>query len=395
MHPLSSLLVLGAIAPFTLGYAVRGRVLAIDVPEPVLQERGVPVCNVIQGFVNLLKAKGATSFCSSYLDIQTITVTASATVQTYTTTTTTIQETVTATVTAATEAISFSETIVTATLPTTVSTNTIIVPSTSIVYSTPVAATTTTTIYYTAGVAKPRAVELEERAIQLPPYVAGFASAAISSGCSCLSIPTPTTTVTTTSTNPNTIQTQTTKTETDTKYVTLTVSTTITAGVITYTPVTAQTTSTNVVISTSTLPQQTTTVTTTVTIRPQCTAILSGKRLYEAIGSNRILAAYNPTNEARVPGDGTMETTQSACCELCYNYPGCIYYSVVPPTSTGQLAICRQFYNFQPVPEGVTPMCPQGRPSYGTTLINRRGTYEVNKAYGIGPCLGLEPPVPA
>ncbi|RVD88089.1 uncharacterized protein DFL_002287 [Arthrobotrys flagrans] len=371
------------------GAMIDRRGLVSNSVSSLLEERGLSFCEPIQKIVSLLKVQQATAFCSSYLNIQTISIPATQVVQTYVTTTATVEETVTATVTAATDVLTFAETEVIATLPTTVATNTFVVDSTTTVFSTPAAKTVTTTTYTTAVAAK-RDVDLEKRNLKLPPYIAGFAPTVISKACSCLELPTPTVTVTATSVNPNTIQTQITKTETNTKYVTLTVSTTDTAKITTYTPVTSTLTSTNVVTTTSVLPEETLTRTETLAFRPQCTGLLAKSKLVEYIVSPGRRAGYTPTGEPELPGDGASEYTHSLCCEMAYEMKDCLFAAVL--SKNGGPWICRRYWAADAAPSGVSEQCPNGRAG-GDYIGPRVGTYEIYRSNIVGPCLGYDMPV--
>ncbi|KAK6506916.1 hypothetical protein TWF481_005374 [Arthrobotrys musiformis] len=384
-----------SISPLASAIVIKGAMIDRNPPilnplsSPDLEERGLSFCEPIQKVVSLLKVQQATAFCSSYLNIQTVSVPATQVVQTYLTTTATIDETVTQTVTAATDVLTFAETQVIATLPTTVATSTLVVASTTTVFSTPPAKTVTTTTYTTAFAAK-RDMEIEARNIQIPPFIAGFAPPAISKACSCLELPTPTITVTSTSVNPNTIQTQTTKTETNTKYVTVTVSTTNTAKITTYTPVTSTFTSTNVVTTTSVLPEETVTRTKSTPFRPECTSLLAKSKLVQYIVTPGRRAAYSPLNEPKVPGDASSEYTQSLCCEMAYTVTDCLSAAVLPDNAGGW--ICRRYYAYDAAPSGVSELCPKGRPA-GDSIGPRVGAYELYKSNIVGPCLGYTMPL--
>ncbi|KAF3939574.1 hypothetical protein ABW19_dt0201026 [Dactylella cylindrospora] len=292
-----------------------------------LQERDIPVCSAIKAFVSLLKANKATPFCSEFLNIQTVSIPFTETTQAYTTSTSTIETTVTTTVAAATEVLSLQETRVVLTLPTTVVTSTIPAQYLSTIYVTPTPVVVTSTQYYTSTAVKARDVELDERGVNIPLFLRGFAGSAISKGCSCLDIPTPSVTFTATATQSHTIQTQITEIKTNTHYVTVTTRTTATVPATSYAPVTALTTSTSTVFTTSTLPASTITSTFSIPFRPQCTGLLAKKKLVQWVATNGRRGAYSPRNDFALPGNGADEITHSICCESAYKTPDALYFA--------------------------------------------------------------------
>ncbi|KAK6362077.1 hypothetical protein TWF730_005775 [Orbilia blumenaviensis] len=398
-----SLTLPGAIIVASMGSLASGMVinaaridhspLVSDLFPLDLEERGLPVCGSIQNFVDVLKINKATAFCSSFLDIKTVSVPATQVIDTYVTATATVTETVTKTTTDATEIISFTESAtVTAATTKTIFTHDIELTTVYITQA-PYTVRRDATTYTTPLPAK-RSVDAEKESVKLPPFVAGFASRAISKACFCLELPTPTVTVTSTSVRSNTIQTQITKTETDIKHETLTIRTTDTKALTHWSP----TVTTTVTSTTSTVPivaylprsTITTTVTTTLAFRPQCTGILEKPKLHKQIflEGNRGIAWF-AEGDLQVPD--TSEYSHGICCESGYSSANVAYVSI---TRTGdQSWTCRRYFPISRLfGAPTTEQCPFGRGSRDQAL-GRHGTYADGISYIVGPCLGVDAPV--
>ncbi|KAK6513238.1 hypothetical protein TWF506_009398 [Arthrobotrys conoides] len=329
-----------------------------------------------------LSANSATSFCSEYLGIETATISQTETSQTFTIATTTIDVFISTTETVVTETIALTVTTTDATRPTTVATSTSIINLASTVTTYPFTVTFITSTWYTSSTVKKRGIPIIETTASVPAYLVGFAPPAISSGCSCLDIPTPSISVTETTYVPSTISTVVIRTVTNTINATLTVSTTSTLAVTSYVPATLITAATSLSI-------QTVSATTTVTVtrsfayRPQCTAILSGQKLYNGV---QPLRQYTyPFSTTPIQNSLGGEDTFSQCCEQCYAVPDCAqFYAYAATLSTWR---CQIIFSTTSVTTRISPLCPKGVvPSEGVS--GRTGTFTPGLSRGIGPCYG-------
>ncbi|KAK6339929.1 hypothetical protein TWF718_009318 [Orbilia javanica] len=363
---------------------------AIAIASPISLQKRAPEYCISGGFSRyaaLFSVNSATAFCSEFLAIPTITVSATETLQTYTTVTTTVDQYEATTQTVSTQTLWTTISTTVATAPTTVATSvtTSVRVSTSTV--TPATVTTTITAWYTLGVAK-RGEPAAKRAAETPNFVYGVAPIAVSSACSCLEIPTPSVTVTETAYNPNTINTQVTKTITNTVHATLTVSSTSTVRLTSYVPITSISTYISNTITTVTAATPTFTSTISSAFRPQCTAILSRPKLYTAIQPRRSWSY--PFATTGIPNGGLNEQTFSQCCELCYRTPDCGQYYTFQRTPNDWQ--CQIIYSYNTVSSGVSAQCPKGRVD-GEGVTGPAVWTASNQARGIGPCYGYDIPV--
>ncbi|KAK6523385.1 hypothetical protein TWF281_001365 [Arthrobotrys megalospora] len=377
-----------AVSTIILGLA---QLATLATASPLLHQKRAPGYCESGGISRLADfliadAPTATSFCSEFLAIPTITVPATQTIETYTTLTQTIDKFETRTETIATNTLRFTVTTTVATVPTVVATSSITRTDTLTSTVTPARVTTTTTVWYTRRPAKRDGIE--KRALPTPTYLLGFSGPAISSACRCLDIPTPSVTATQTVYDPKTVETSVTKTVTNAVFATLTISTTTTISVTSYVPVT-----TTLTFSTNTLTTVTgTTPTSTVTIssayRPQCTALLSRPKLYTAIQPKR---SYSyPFATTLIPGGGNDEDTFSKCCELCYSSPNCAQFYTYNSGSQGYR--CQIISSYTQVNSGITAQCPLGRLT-NEGVSGPAAWTPSNQARGIGPCYGYDVPI--
>ncbi|EPS42166.1 hypothetical protein H072_3953 [Dactylellina haptotyla CBS 200.50] len=361
-----------------------GRDLDSNIDANLYKRIAPPYCGSggFSRFASVLVANSASSFCSGYLSIQTVSIPVTDTLQTYKTATATIDEYKSTTVVVATRTSYFTVSTTVNTVPTTVATR--VTSSTSTITSriTPPATTETTTVWYTPGVAK-----RDGPGTSLPRYVAGFAPPAISSGCSCLDIPTPSTTGTEYVYHTNTVPEQVTRTITNTIESTLTISTTSTIKVTFYVPVTSISTSVIRTTTTVTVPTPTSTSTISSAIRPQCTAILAKQKIFVSVNVQR--SYIYPFTTTHIGTNGG-ENSYSQCCELCYRSTNCAFYYLYPAQTTDWR--CQIISSYSQVNQGITAQCPLGRlTTEGAS--DPRGAWALDQPRGIGPCFGFTVPV--
>ncbi|KAK3373653.1 hypothetical protein B0T24DRAFT_703457 [Lasiosphaeria ovina] len=334
------------------------------IPKP----KPVDECKAVNIVVDVLKLNKATPFCSSFLSIKTSTATAYATV-----TSTSTKQVQGPTITSTDYLPPITATSVAGQLVTETTTVTGEAVSTiSGVTTTTSTAWTTTTVYYSLGVnGRKRSPDADISALpiaprgapKLPPFVAAFASSAISKACSCLSIPTPVATVTL-GTTATAIATAT--------------GPPVTVAVSLGTTTTLHSTS----LSTSTATAHTTTTVLTTqysTASAVVTSTATVSRL--AVCSPGPNAPYNKPlgYPSRLDLDSSQHPTDlpdaQTCCESCYARQNCVAASFLASQGTCFFAIAVSSAGTSPAPPQLGDRCPLGVGGNGITSPGQGGSW--------------------
>jgi len=346
------------LLPTTLASMQIAKVLVFGLPlvaaSPAFPGEKCKVAKI----VSILKLNKATSFCSSFLGIETSTATAYATV-----TTTSTKEidgpTVTSTTYLAhitsTNVVSQTDTATVTVMEETMSTISGVITETS-------TDETTTTVIYSLGV-NGRKRSLNGGPPNRPAFVSGFDSSLISKACSRLSIPVPVTTTTVD--------------ETATSVATSTAET-VTVDVSVGTTITVE--STLLVTSTETATSTTTALTTEYLITGVVTsAAATISRL--AVCSPGPDALYNkPLGfPSRLDLDASQYPTSlpdvQACCEACYARQNCVAASYLAGQGTCFFAIANTNTGTTPAPPELGNRCPLGVGGNGVSSPGQGGTW--------------------